>query len=156
MFEELAHHLLDTVYNSNVEAIKCELKNRAIPGQYERAEIIKSVLIVAHLTRHLIDAHGSLAIALRIIFAQLSAVLVSPILLDKSQSMIELRIPDNNVEVQFLHLLFPDRSHCSVSFGFSTDFGSCLHLLLLGVTTEAVIQIYVSLVLDFSAPVLGE
>lgn len=55
--------------------------------------------------------------------------------------MIKFGIPDNYVEIQFLHLLLGYRCHCSVCLILSTSayFGSCLQLLLFGITTETVI-----------------
>ena len=49
MLEELPHHLLDTVDDAHVEAVEGELKDGAVAGEDERAEVIEVVPIVAHL-----------------------------------------------------------------------------------------------------------
>ena len=70
VLEELPHHLLDAVDDANVEAVEGELEDGTVTREDEGAEIVEAVP-VAHLARHLVDAHWAFAIALFLATVQL-------------------------------------------------------------------------------------
>lgn len=154
VLEELPHHLLDAVDNANVEAVEGELEDGAVTGEDEGAEIVEAVP-VAHLARHLVDAHRAFAITLCVVLAQFPTILVASILLNEPQRMVKLRVANNHVEVELLHLRFGTRRPDLWAVRCASHFCH-LDLLLLRVATVAVVEVDVRLVLDLTTAVLRE
>ena len=154
VLEELPHHLLDAVDDANVEAVEGELEDGAVTSEDEGAEIVEAVP-VAHLARRLVDAHRAFAITLCIILAQLPTILVAPILLNEPQRVVKLRVANDHVEVELLHLGLGTRRPYFWSVCCASYFCH-LNLLLLRVATVAVVKVDVRLVLDLTTAVLRE